>query len=125
LEGQPQAGDEGDYADITITVSDGKATDSLSFSVVVSQVSTGSVTLSWVAPTLNDDGSSLTDLDGFKIYFGKSWGNYSDEILVENEGITTYVVENLSPDTYYFVVTAINSEGVESDHSSVLGLTVE
>jgi len=125
LHGEPQAGDEGDYADVTITVTDGMATDSLVFSVFVNQVSTGSVTVSWVAPTLNDDGSPLTDLAAYKIYHGRSWGNYSEEILIENSGITTFVVENLTSGRYYFVATALNSEGIESDESSVLAIDVD
>jgi hypothetical protein len=31
--------------------------------------------------------------------------------------MTTYVVENLSPDTYYFAATAFNESGVESRYS--------
>lgn len=125
LQGEPQAGDEGDYSSITITVSDGQVTDSLIFSVSVSQVASGLVTLSWEPPTMNDDGSPLIDLMAFKIYHGKSAGAYTEEILVENPGITTFVVENLLPGTYYFVVTALNSEGVESNYSDVASITIQ
>jgi len=119
LTGTPSAGDEGSYADIRISVSDGSASASLpAFAVAVNQVALGSATLSWTAPTQNEDGSALTDLAGYKIYYGTSQGNYSSEIRIDNPGITTYVVDNLSPQTYFFVATAFNSSGVESTFSN-------
>jgi hypothetical protein len=124
LSGEPQAGDEGTYEDIAIAASDGEASDSLAFSVAVTQVAAGSVSLSWAAPTHNDDGSALTDLASFRIYYGKTPGNYSEQILIENPGITTYLVENLTPDTYHFAATAINSGGVESGYSGEATVTV-
>lgn len=81
-------------------------------------VGSGNATLSWMPPTLNTDGSPLTDLAGYRIYYGNQPGNYHSSILVDNPGLTIYVVENLRPNTYYFVMTAINSRGVESDFSN-------
>lgn len=117
LNGTPQAGDEGSYDNIRITASDGSDTDSISFAVTVTTISTGSVTLSWNPPQENTDGSALTDLAGYKIYYGTESRVYPTRIDIDNPGITTYVVENLNPDTYYFAATAINSDGVESDFS--------
>jgi len=117
LSGTPQAGDEGTYDGVRITASDGAASDSLTFSVTVTQISTGSVTLSWTPPQQNTDGSALTDLAGYRIYYGTASQNYNNTVRIDNPGVSTYVVENLSPDTYYFVATAVNSAGVESDFS--------
>ncbi|MEX2123330.1 MAG: putative Ig domain-containing protein [Woeseia sp.] len=125
LSGTPQAGDEGPYDDISIVVSDGSATDSLDFAVTVNQVALGSADISWAPPTRNSDGSTLTDLTAYKIYYGTTRGNYTEEIQIDNPGLTTYVLDNLSPDTYYFVATAINSKGVESDFSGVLVKVVD
>lgn len=119
LSGTPSAGSEGMYNDIRITVSDGSASASLpQFDIEVQQVSMGAATLSWQAPTQNTDGTPLMDLASYKIYYGTSEGNYPNQIPV-NQGITTYVVENLPADTYYFVTTAINSSGMESNYSNV------
>ena len=117
LSGTPEAGDEGTYDGLRITASDGAASDSLTFSVTVTQISTGSVTLSWTPPQQNTDGSALTDLAGYRIYYGTASRNYDNTVSIDNPGISTYVVENLSPDTYYFAATAVNSAGVESDFS--------
>jgi hypothetical protein len=99
-------------------VSDGKSTTSLqTFAITVSQSALGAVTLSWVAPTQNSDGSPLTDLAGYKIYYRTEIENYYQEIRIDNPGITTYVIEQLSPATYFFAATAYNISGVESAFS--------
>lgn len=118
LSGRADAGSEGMYANIRITVSDGEASSSLpDFSIEVTQVAIGSVTLTWEAPILNSDGSTLTDLAAYKLYYGTSSRNYTNQIQIENPGVTTYVVENLVADTYYFAITALNNTGEESDFS--------
>ena len=116
--GEPTLGNVGSYANIRVSVSDGQASTSLNnFTVVVTQTATASTTLSWSAPTQNDDGSALTDLAGYKIYYGRSTGNYSNQVRIDNPSVTTFVVENLSPDTYYFAATAFNLAGIESRFS--------
>ena len=71
LSGQPTLGNVGTIANIVISVSDGTTSRSLrAFSVTVSQTALGNVTLSWVAPNQNTDGSALTDLAGYKIFYG-------------------------------------------------------
>ena len=108
-----------DWPGIVISVSDGSLSDSLpQFTIDVVQNADGSITLSWTAPTENEDGTPLTDLVVYKFYYGTSPGNYSNQIRVNSPGITTYVLENLSPATYYVVATAINSSGVESRFSN-------
>ena len=87
-------------------------------SLTVNQVGIGSTTLSWTPPTQNSDGSPLTDLAGYKIYYGNESGNYHTSIHIDNPGIAIYVVENLTPNIYYFVLTAINSSGVERQFSN-------
>ena len=81
--------------------------------------SSGTVTLSWTPPTENVDGSYLTDLAGYNIYYGLTEGQYSERINIDNPGIATYVVTNLTPNTYYFVATSYNTAGVESPYSGV------
>ena len=125
LSGSPQSGDVGSYANITISVSDGSLTNSLTgFAITVNQISTGSATLSWIPPTENDDGTPLTDLAGYKIYYGTTPGSYPNQITINNPGIASYVVDNLTSNTWYFVSTSFNSTGVESPFSNVATRTV-
>ena len=115
LSGTPSAADVATYSNIVIGVSDGQATARLpAFSVTVQAYSFGSITLSWTPPTQNTDGSALTDLAGYRIYWGPQATNYTNSVAVMSPGITSYVVENLASGTYYFAATAVNAYGVES-----------
>jgi Putative Ig domain len=119
LFGTPAAGDVGTYTNIRITVSDGSASATLGpFSITVQAVSLGSVTLDWIPPTENEDGSPLTDLAGYRIYWGTSSGSYPNSVTINNPGVTSYVVGNLAPGTYEFVATSFNSTGMESTYSN-------
>jgi hypothetical protein len=78
----------------------------------------GAVTLSWQPPTQNADGTPLTDLAGYNIYVGTGSSNYDyRQVRVDNPGLSSYVVENLEPGTYYFAATSFNASGVESAFS--------
>jgi len=126
LTGTPGAADVGTYANIQISVSDGKAApvSLAAFSVTVQAVATGSATLTWTAPTQNTDGSALTDLAGYKIYWGTTQGSYPNSTTLNNPGLTTYVVTNLVSGTWYFAATAVNSVGVESAFSAPASKTI-
>jgi len=124
LSGTPGMENVGTYSGIVVSVSDASVSASLpEFSLDVVQNANGSVTLMWVAPTQNTDGSTV-DLAAYKFYFGTSPGSYSNQVRVDSPGITSYVLGNLSPATYYIVATAINSDDVESDMSNVTTVTV-
>ena len=109
----------GAYEDIVVSVSDGRATSSLpAFSIAVSQDELGSVTLEWMPPQANEDGSYAGDLAGYFIYWGTEPGVYDQNVRIDNVGLTAYVVDGLRPATYYFAATAFNSSGVESGYSN-------
>jgi len=83
------------------------------------------VTLQWDAPTENVDGSALSDLKGYKVHYGQESNSYEDTIEIANPGLTTYVVDNLPSGTYYFAVTAYNSNGHESTLSGEVSTQVD
>ncbi len=122
ITGTPTDANVDTYNNISITVSDtSNASTTLGpFSITVNAVSLGSVTLDWTPPTQNEDGSDLVDLDGYKIYWRTTpgTGGYPNSVTVENEGLTSYVVENLAPGTYEFVATSFNTARVESAYSN-------
>jgi hypothetical protein len=120
ISGTPSAAQVGTYSNITISVSDGSANASLpAFSIQVVATATGSATLTWTPPTQNTDGTALNNLAGYKVYWGTSAGSYTKSVTVNNPGLATYVVDQLTPATWYFAVTAVNSAGVESAFSNV------
>jgi len=119
LRGTPGASDVGTASGITISVSDGAKTASLpAFSIAVNQSASGSATLSWMPPATNTDGSALTNLAGYRIYYGTNSSALNTSIQVTNPGVSAYVISNLSPATWYFSVRAYNSANVESNFSS-------
>jgi hypothetical protein len=115
LSGTPSAANVGTTSNIRIRVSDGQTSTQLpAFSITVSQVSNGAVTLDWTAPTDNTDGSVLSNLAGYKIVYGTSPGSLTQTINISNPSLTSYVVQNLSAATWYFSIRSYNSQGVES-----------
>jgi hypothetical protein len=108
-----------------ISVSDGTASASLpGFTLTVQQVQTGSATISWTPPTTNSDNSPLTNLGGYRIYYGTSSNNLTQVLNLPNPGISRGVVENLAPGTWYFAVTSYNSSNVESGRSNITSKTI-
>jgi len=109
-----------------ISVSDGETNASLAaFDLTVQAVGTGSATLSWAPPTTNTDGSPLTNLAGYKVYWGTSPADFPNFVTLNNPGLTTYVVSNLVPGTYFFVATTLNKLGIESTFSNAARQTIQ
>ena len=125
LSGTPEAADVGTYARIVISVSDGKASATLpAFTVAVNQIATGNITVDWTPPTQNSDGTLLTNLAGYRVHYGTSPERMTQSINVTNPGVTSYVVDNLGPGTWYFAVTSYTVGGTESVLSGVIGTQV-
>jgi hypothetical protein len=125
LRGAPTAGDVGTTSGIAIRVSDGITSAGLAaFSIAVQGFGAGSATLSWLPPTQNSDGSPLQNLSGYTVYWGTTQGSYSSSVTVNNPGLTSYVVDNLVPGTYYFSAKALTSAGLESAFSGTASKTI-
>jgi hypothetical protein len=75
-------------------------------------------------PTENTDGSVLTNLAGYTVYYGTSPGSLTQSLKVTNPGLSAYTVSNLPAGTWYFAVTSYSSTGVESARTSVVSTTI-
>jgi hypothetical protein len=75
---------------------------------------TGAATLVWSPPTSNTNGTMLTNLGGYKIYYGPDISTLTEVIDINNPGTTSYIVDQLVSGTYYFALSAYNAAGVES-----------
>lgn len=75
------------------------------------------LSISWIAPTQNIDGSPLTDLAGYKVYYGDSSRSYQHHIDIEDETLLTWEFTP-PPGTWYITMTAVNAAGVESAYSN-------
>lgn len=148
LTGTPSA--EATFANIVITVSDGKTSASLpAFSIVVgtatadagsggsdsgsggsseapTPVASGpNVALSWNVPTQTVDGQTLQNLSGYRIHYGTNQNAMVNSIEVASAGANTYTVQNLKAGTtYYFAVRAVTADGDESEISNVVSRVI-
>ncbi len=75
-----------------------------------------SLILSWVAPTTNEDGTTLVDLAGYKLYYGTQPGQYAQVVTVG--AYTTAEIGDLGTGTYYLAITAYDTYGNESRFSN-------
>jgi hypothetical protein len=138
LSGTPVAANAGTYSNIVITAYDGYSKAVLpSFSIVVQPAgstgsttppvtspSTGSATLSWAPPTQNTNGSALTALAGYKIYYGTT-PSLGQSVTIANPGLTRYVFSGLSAATWYFEMTAYDKSGMESPPTALESLITQ
>lgn len=84
----------------------------------------GSATLSWQPPTENTDGTSVTNLAGYRLYSGTSRELLAVSRTIASPGITTVVVDGLGTGTHYFAVSAYLTDGAESLPSSIGSKTI-
>jgi putative Ig domain-containing protein len=127
LWGAPTNAQSGSYEEIEISVSDGALSAKLpqfAITVMASVATNHAVTVAWQAPTLNTDGTTLTDLSGYRIVYGDQPGTYTQSIDLANAGLASYLVENLSAGRYYFALVARNGDGIESEPSMEVSINL-
>jgi len=83
------------------------------------QAPPGSATLNWTAVTQTTTGAPLTDLIGYKVYYGTSPTALLSVVPLYDPTQTNYVVTDLTPGVWYFGVTAVASDGSESVMSNI------
>lgn len=141
LTGTPGAAHVGTFANVAISVSDGKASAALpAFSITVAAAGTppvvtppttgapgtgkGAATLSWTIPTETVEKTALQDLAGYRVHYGKSESMLTNAVDLPNPSISSYVVEKLPPGTWYFAIRAVNASGSTSALSNVLKFVI-
>jgi hypothetical protein len=75
---------------------------------------TGTALLSWQPPTQREDGAPLEDLAGYRVYYGTDSAGLDQLIVLNNGGLTSFLVENLAEGQWFFIITAVDSRGRES-----------
>jgi hypothetical protein len=79
----------------------------------------GSATVRWTAPTTNTDGTRLTNLAAYRVYYGTSTSSLSQVNEITDSSASAATISALSPATWYFKVRAVNANQVESSDSNV------
>ncbi len=99
------------------------------FAVCPDPIPDDTICLEWVAPTENIDGSVLTDLDGYRVYWHLAGEIYSAFIDIPDEGLTEFTspatainIPSPGPDggdvLVSFVMTAYDDDGNEGPRSN-------
>ena len=77
----------------------------------------GSVTLSWTPPSQNVDGTPLQDLAGYRVYYSQAPWGWTSSLNVPDPSVTTVQIPNLATGTWYFMISAYNAAGAESNRT--------
>jgi len=79
------------------------------------------IALNWLPPSENVDGTPLTDLAGFRAYWGYSSGDYEASITIDDHTATSATITPVgvpSGSTIWIVLTAFDLDGNESQFSN-------
>jgi len=77
----------------------------------------GAVVLRWQAPTEHEDGTPITALQAYRIYYGSHSGHYVNYDEIGAEIDSEYSLQ-LPPGDYFIAMTAIGLDGQESAYSN-------
>ena len=145
LSGTPTTTQTGSYPSVGISVTNGTTSATLAaFGITVAApapvvtpppvvtapvvtpppTTNGSATLSWTAPTVNTDGTPLTNLAGYQINYGSSATSMPRTLQGTDPTATSATITGLSSGTWYFEVVAINAVGLQSSTSGVVSKTL-
>jgi hypothetical protein len=122
--GTPGIEHVGVYTGVRLTASNGMVTATRDLDLVVAVEADNTVSLSWLAPTENEDGTPLADLAGYRIYGWPSNGAAALNREVALFSGTQLDISGLENGLWKFAVTAYNSVGTESGLSAILPVWV-
>lgn len=78
--------------------------------------------LSWISPKTRTDGSYLlsSSIAGFKVYYGNDNHNLNLLVDLQESGIDEYRIGVPEAGSYFFSISAYDTQGVESELSNVV-----
>lgn len=85
----------------------------------------GAATLRWSAPTTRLDNTpvSLSEIAGYRLYYGPTATDTPSFVNI-NDGTASQYTINLPAGSYYFRISAIDTQGFEGEKSVALQKTV-
>lgn len=96
------------------------------FTLTCADIDTRHVLVTWRAPTLNTDGTVLTNLASYSLHYGNSYMDLTpvlSQSIAIDRNAQHYIIENLKPDRWMFAMRAQAGNGAESALSSVVSYT--
>ena len=91
--------------------------------LMATPVMAGSVSLTWTAPTLNEDGTDLTDLGGYFLHRGPDSMNYIESLDIGNVTSYVWIFGNVEGETVYFNVSAYDTMYNISEYNGEVSVT--
>jgi hypothetical protein len=85
---------------------------------------TRSAVVTWSRPTENTDGSPLTNLAGYVLYYGTGFPVPFSAIYIDPNA-TELEIQNLAPGNWYFQIESVNTEGMPSELSPTVFKTIQ
>lgn len=84
------------------------------------------LTLAWIAPSERENNQPilLSDIAGYKIYYGNKQGSYNNSVTINNSIAENHTFSTLPTGTYYLVMTTLDTGGRESQFSSEVTITI-
>lgn len=101
------------------------ACQTLRFYATTAAKPTNTATLTWKPPTQNTDGSTLSDLAGYRLSYGQSPDALTQIIQIPSPATTSYIAQGLASGTWYFVIRAYTSGGTESALSNSVSKVIQ
>ncbi|PPI84722.1 hypothetical protein KEHDKFFH_08445 [Marinobacter maroccanus] len=86
----------------------------------------GSVTVTWTAPSTRTDGSSisLSEIDYYELSYGQSVDRLTETVTV-GPAETSYTFDGLSTGDWFFAIRVIDTQGLASDQSEPVSFSIQ
>ena len=118
ITGTPQTTDIGEHVDIVIKVADaGHRAATMPFTISVIGSGEGVARIDWQRPTWKLDGSTLDDLAGYRICYGRDPDDLDHSVFIPDPSQTSYEFSTLDAGVWYFAVISVNANGLEGPSS--------
>jgi hypothetical protein len=124
LSGVPSGADVGSRQRVRVTASTAGASSTHEIDLQVVATADGAAEVALSAPATRTDGSTIGDLAGYRIYYGKTATRLDHFVDVKDASVPGAQVSGLTPGTWYFVATAYDASGFESETTEVASKTI-
>lgn len=113
IHGTPSSGDVGTYVGVSISIADAAHSATQAFDITVIGSGSGVAKLDWQAPVTKFDGSSLDDLAGYRILYGRNPDDLDHSVFVADPAAHSYEFATLDKGAWYFAIVGVSADGLE------------
>ena len=87
-------------------------------------ITSNNVLLTWVAPSVREDGSplALSDIAKYEIYVVGEFTGVDQTVVVNDPAVVQYTISSLQNDNYHFAISAVDVDGQLSQPSATVSV---